>query len=62
MPVHAKKIASELMSMAARLSVKTPFGWSHPDCIALQEAARLLRGEPEPKAPAIVEGVLSETR
>lgn len=56
-----ERIASELMAMAARQSVKTQFGWVHPDCVTLKEAARLLREEPAPKPDdgrAI--GVLSE--
>lgn len=43
------KIADALMAMAARKSVTTTFGWAHPDCVTLKEAARLLKGEPEPK-------------
>ena len=35
-------LANDLLAMAAQRSVKTPFGWSHPDCIALTEAARIL--------------------
>jgi hypothetical protein len=45
------KIPSEtafaLLTMAARKSVETPLGWSHPDCVVLVEAARLLKGEPD---------------
>lgn len=54
-----ERIARELMAMAARQSVKSQFGWAHPDCVTLTEAARLLRGEPQPKQPEIVNGVLS---
>lgn len=43
-----ERIARELMAMAARKSVTTQFGWVHPDCVTLKEAARLLRGDPEP--------------
>jgi hypothetical protein len=42
------EIAEGLMQMAARRSVETNFGWAHPDCQLLQEAARILRKEPEP--------------
>lgn len=54
-------IATQLMQMAARQSVRTVFGWTHPDCVTLQEAARLLRGEPDPKIDARPIGVLSST-
>ncbi len=53
------RIADELMKIAARKSIQTVFGWVHPDCVTLQEAARLLRGEEIQKTPEIVEGVLS---
>lgn len=43
------RLADRLMRIAARRSVETQFGWAHPDCEALSEAARILRGEPEPK-------------
>lgn len=59
---HREKIASECLTLAARLSVKSQFGWSAPDCVTLKEAARLLRGEPEPATPDIVEGVLSNSQ
>ena len=42
------RIADELLKLAARRSTETSFGWSHPDCEALQEAARILKGEPLP--------------
>lgn len=42
-------LADRLMRIAARRSTETQFGWSHPDCEALAEAARILKGEPEPK-------------
>lgn len=42
------EIAGHLLGMAARKSTETCFGWAHPDCEALQEAARLLKGEPVP--------------
>lgn len=54
-----EQIAKRLMEMAARRSVQTQFGWVHPDCEVLVEAARILRGEPEPKKPEHVAGVLS---
>jgi hypothetical protein len=50
-------LAERLMRMAARRSVETQFGWAHPDCADLEEAARLLRGEPEP-APQPDVGVI----
>lgn len=52
-------LADKLMQMAARRSVETQFGWAHPDCETLQEAARVLRGEPVTNPITIVEGVLS---
>lgn len=54
------RIADKLMELAARLSVQTQFGWAHPDCAILEEAARILRGDhqPEPKADRDI-GVLS---
>jgi hypothetical protein len=39
-----EQIAKRLMEMAARRSVETQFGWAHPDCDVLQEAARALTG------------------
>jgi hypothetical protein len=42
-------LAERLLLMAARKSITTPFGWTHPDCVDLQEAARIIRGEPEQK-------------
>jgi len=53
----ANEIANHLLVMAARKSTETCFGWAHPDCEALQEAARLLRGES--KQPISHEVVLS---
>jgi len=44
--VSPKVVAERLLEIAARRSVETQFGWAHPDCAALHEAARLLRGEP----------------
>ena len=58
-PMTTEQIAKRLIEMAARRSVETQFGWAHTDCETLQEAARVLRGEPVPTAPAIVDGVLS---
>lgn len=56
-----ERIAQELLSMAARKSVTTQFGWVHPDCVVLSEAARLLRGEPKPKPDdGTAVGVLSD--
>lgn len=53
-------LADKLMTIAARRSVETQFGWSHPDCEVLEQAARILRGEPEANpADDRIEGVLS---
>jgi len=41
-------LADRLLQIAARISTESPFGWAHPDCEALEQAARKLRGEPEP--------------
>ena len=43
-------ISEKLLLIAARRSTETSFGWAHPDCETLQEAARLLRGESPVKA------------
>lgn len=58
--VNRQALADRLMKMAAKRSTETQFGWSHPDCAALEEAARIVRGDP-PKKPADsrVIGVLS---
>lgn len=56
---EADKVADKLLTMAARKSVTTQFGWTHPDCIALKEAARLLRHEPYPEPDTNPVGVLS---
>jgi hypothetical protein len=53
-------VAGKLLAIAAKISTQTQFGWSHPDCEALEDAARILRGEPPMKTPDDrVEGVLS---
>jgi hypothetical protein len=49
MATENERLAEKLLLIAARKSVTTQFGWAHPDCIDLQEAARILRGEPKPK-------------
>lgn len=41
-------LAERLLTIAARISVQSPLGWSHPDCQVLEDAARILRGEPPP--------------
>jgi hypothetical protein len=56
------RIAQELLLIAARKSVTTQFGWVHPDCVTLKEAARMLRGEPEQKSDSNVIGVISDPR
>lgn len=43
------KTADDLMKFAAWYSTQSPFGWAAPICGTIQEAARLLRGEPEQK-------------
>jgi hypothetical protein len=43
------RLANKLIEIAARRSVESPLGWACPDCETLQDAARILRGEPEPK-------------
>lgn len=57
---HRLKVADDLMKIAARKSVRTVFGWTHPDCVTLKEAARMLKGEPEPVADDRAVGVLSD--
>jgi hypothetical protein len=54
------EIAQSLLLMAAKRSTETQFGWSHPDCEALEEAARIVRGEPAP-VESPVEVVLSNS-
>ena len=54
-----EQLAKALLTMAARRSIETQLGWSHPDCETLQEAARVLRGEPVPPVTDAVDGVLS---
>lgn len=53
-------LAEQLLLLAAKRSTETQFGWTHPDCEVLQEAARLVRGEPAPTLPDVPEVVLSE--
>lgn len=43
------ELADKLLQIAARRSTETQFGWAHPDCEALQEAARIVRGYPPAK-------------
>ena len=42
-------IAKRFMEIAAAHSVNAPQGWASHTCATLAEAARILRGEPEPK-------------
>ena len=44
------RLAEKLLLIAARRSVASPLGWAHPDCEVLEEAARIVRGDP-PKKP-----------
>lgn len=46
---HNEIIAKRLMEIAAAHSVNAPQGWASHTCSTLVEAARILRGEPEPK-------------
>lgn len=46
---EAERVADDLMKFAAWYSVQSPLGWAAPICGTIQEAARLLKGEPEPK-------------
>ena len=52
-----QRAAEKLMKMAAARSVETCLGWAHPDCETLEDAARLLQGEPV--ARPSTDGVLS---
>lgn len=45
---RSHEVADELMKIAAWYSVESPLGWASPVCGTLQDAARMLRGEPEP--------------
>jgi hypothetical protein len=54
-----KEVADGLLQIAARRSVESPFGWASPDCEVLQEAARIVRGEPINEPEINPEGVLS---
>ncbi len=53
-------IARRLMEIAAAHSVNATQGWASHTCVTLSEAARLLRGEPEPKQDDNAIGVLSD--
>lgn len=61
MPLTQKEVADGLMQIAARRSVESPFGWASPDCEVLQEAARIVRGEPVKLPDPHPEVVLSAT-
>lgn len=53
-------IAKRLMEIAAAHSVYAPQGWASHTCTTLAEAARILRGEPEPRpGDGNEDGVLS---
>ncbi len=54
-----EQIAKGLMQIAARRAGETQFGWAHPDCEILEEAARILRGERPRVEPDRVYAVLS---
>ena len=47
--VRMAMLSKQLLTIAAGISVRSPLGWAHPDCAALEEAARIVRGEPEKK-------------
>ncbi len=49
-PLDRERLAEKLMLLAARRSVESPLGWESPDCEMLEEAARIVRGDP-PKKP-----------
>jgi hypothetical protein len=49
MATENERLAEKLLLIAARMSVDSPLGWGRPDCVTLEEAARVLRGEPKPK-------------
>lgn len=46
--MNRMEIADALLTMAAKRSTETQFGWSHPDCEVLEAAARIVRGDPPP--------------
>jgi hypothetical protein len=48
--VDRERLAERLLLIAARRSVESPLGWACPDCETLEEAARIVRGDP-PKKP-----------
>lgn len=54
-----EQIAQRLLDMAARRSTETVFGWAHPDCETIDEAVRVLRGQPERAEPHRIDAVLS---
>jgi len=57
----ASRLASDLLTLAAWRSTQTQFGWAHPDCALLQEAARILKGEaPKPPDDGRGDAVLSQ--
>jgi len=43
-----EECARKCLEFAAWYSMQQPLGWGSPYCETLQEAARLLRGEPKP--------------
>lgn len=47
----ADVLAGRLLSIAARLSLGSPFGWASPDCEALTKAAYLLSPRLKPELP-----------
>jgi hypothetical protein len=51
-------LSERLLLMAAKISTETVFGWSHPDCADLVDAARIVAGNPPPP-PEDDGGVLS---
>lgn len=59
--MDGKRLSEKLLQIAARRSVESPLGWAHPDCEVLEEAARIVRGDP-PKRPddGRATGVLAE--
>ena len=48
--MNRNRLSEALLKIAARRSVESPLGWACPDCEVLEEAARIVRGDP-PKPP-----------
>lgn len=57
-PTQHAALAEKLLAIAAQKSVQTQFGWAHPDCETLEQAARLLTGTQQQR-PKYDDAVLS---